>query len=51
MDATAPSPFDPVLIEEVAGWLRAARSVVILTGAGISTESGIPDFQIGRAHV
>ena len=32
-------------IEEVAGWLREARSVVVLTGAGISTESGIPDFR------
>ena len=35
-------PFD---VDEVAGWLRDARSVVILTGAGISTESGIPDFR------
>ena len=32
-------------IEAVAGWLRGARSVVVLTGAGISTESGIPDFR------
>lgn len=32
-------------IEQVAGWLRDARSVVVLTGAGISTESGIPDFR------
>ncbi|HEX2222284.1 MAG TPA: Sir2 family NAD-dependent protein deacetylase [Candidatus Limnocylindria bacterium] len=30
---------------EVAAWLREARSVVVLTGAGISTESGIPDFR------
>jgi NAD-dependent deacetylase len=29
----------------IAGWLRSARSVVVLTGAGISTESGIPDFR------
>ena len=27
------------------GWLRDARHVVALTGAGISTESGIPDFR------
>lgn len=33
------------LLEEVAGWAREARSIVILTGAGISTESGIPDFR------
>ncbi len=32
-------------IEAVAAWLREARSVAILTGAGISTESGIPDFR------
>ena len=32
-------------VEEVAGWVREARSVVVLTGAGISTESGIPDFR------
>lgn len=32
-------------VDEVAGWLAKARSVVALTGAGISTESGIPDFR------
>ena len=32
-------------IEAVAALLREARSVVVLTGAGISTESGIPDFR------
>jgi NAD-dependent deacetylase len=29
----------------VRGWIDAARCVVVLTGAGISTESGIPDFR------
>lgn len=29
----------------IAGWLREARKTVVLTGAGISTESGIPDFR------
>jgi NAD-dependent deacetylase len=32
-------------LETIRGWLRAARRVVVLTGAGISTESGIPDFR------
>ena len=30
---------------DVAGWLRAASQVTVLSGAGISTESGIPDFR------
>ncbi|MFO0867641.1 MAG: Sir2 family NAD-dependent protein deacetylase [Pirellulales bacterium] len=30
---------------KVATWLSTARSVVAFTGAGISTESGIPDFR------
>jgi NAD-dependent deacetylase len=32
-------------LDEIAAWLREARQVVVLTGAGISTESGIPDFR------
>ena len=32
-------------VEEVAAWVRGADQVVVLTGAGISTESGIPDFR------
>jgi NAD-dependent deacetylase len=30
---------------DVADWLRAASRVSVLSGAGISTESGIPDFR------
>ena len=32
-------------LDVIAGWLRDASTVVALTGAGISTESGIPDFR------
>src|ERR1700742_557869 len=32
-------------IELLARWLREATSAVAFTGAGISTESGIPDFR------
>ncbi len=32
-------------LETVRGWIREASSVAVLTGAGISTDSGIPDFR------
>jgi NAD-dependent deacetylase len=32
-------------VTQVRGWIEAARRIVALTGAGISTESGIPDFR------
>jgi NAD-dependent deacetylase len=31
--------------EPLPGWLSAARRIVVLTGAGISTDSGIPDYR------
>ncbi|MBI5083126.1 MAG: NAD-dependent deacylase [Acidobacteria bacterium] len=38
-------------MEQAALWLRQARSVAVLTGAGISAESGVPTFRApaGRA--
>jgi NAD-dependent deacetylase len=36
---------DDAALAQVSGWLSNARQVVALTGAGISTESGIPDFR------
>lgn len=32
-------------IDRVARWLADSRSAVVFTGAGMSTESGIPDFR------
>lgn len=31
--------------EEVRGWVRAARRIAVLTGAGMSAESGVPTFR------
>ena len=31
--------------EQARAWLAAARSIVALTGAGISAESGVPTFR------
>src|SRR5258708_39023191 len=36
---------DGDLIARVRNWLRSAERIVVLTGAGISTDSGIPDFR------
>ncbi|HKW38488.1 MAG TPA: Sir2 family NAD-dependent protein deacetylase [Burkholderiales bacterium] len=33
------------MIDRVQAWVEEAKRVVVLTGAGISTESGIPDFR------
>lgn len=33
------------MIDEVRRWIHEAEKLVVLTGAGISTDSGIPDFR------
>ena len=33
------------LVADVRSWIDGAQRVVVLTGAGISTDSGIPDFR------
>src|ERR1700710_1933771 len=40
-----PLSSEPRELERIAGWIRDASHVTVLTGAGISTESGIPDFR------
>ena len=39
-----PAPVD-ALVATIRQWIAGARSVVALTVAGISTDSGIPDFR------
>lgn len=40
-----PAPDDPRAAERLAEWFSGKRSVVVLTGAGLSTDSGIPDYR------
>jgi NAD-dependent deacetylase len=44
-DASAGAVGRDGTVDEVRGWIDEARRVVVLTGAGISTDSGIPDFR------
>ena len=36
---------DSAQLAAARGWIDAARRLVVLTGAGMSTESGISDFR------
>jgi len=38
-------PMSKATIDSVRDWIDRAHRVVVLTGAGISTDSGIPDFR------
>ena len=40
-----PEPWAASSIPTVRGWIERAERIVALTGAGISTDSGIPDFR------
>lgn len=40
-----PPVYEEKSLETIAAWLQAATSAVAFTGAGVSTESGIPDFR------
>lgn len=35
----------PASVAELAGWVAGAEAITVLTGAGISTDSGIPDYR------
>ncbi len=39
------SPSDENIIDKLAGWLENAQKIVFFGGAGVSTESGVPDFR------
>ena len=42
-----PTQIEPALLNDLRGRLRKARRVFVLTGAGVSAESGVPTFRGG----
>jgi len=47
LDGTAPPPAGELKVARARELVRRSRRIVALTGAGISTESGIPDYRTG----
>jgi NAD-dependent SIR2 family protein deacetylase len=45
LNAVALSPDDPSAVDRLAAWLSDRRSLAVITGAGVSTASGIPDYR------
>ncbi len=39
------NPLDDLVIRQIAEWLKSSHRAIAFTGAGMSTESGIPDFR------
>ena len=40
----APSTFNPI-IHKVADWIRHSQRIIVVSGAGVSVNAGIPDFR------
>jgi len=51
MDAVSVDKFESAAnVEQLAAWLGARSNVTTITGAGVSTESGIPDYRDGDGN-
>lgn len=47
-ESDALSTTQDVYIKQLAEWIQESTSTVVLTGAGMSTESGVPDFRSSK---
>lgn len=45
LNAVARQPADEAVAERLAAWLADRRNLAVITGAGVSTGSGIPDYR------